>query len=177
VAAYESGARQPTISTLDRLLAACDHELILDIRRATVRSRPTLALVRRHRRRLLDSAARHGARNVRIFGSVASDATSAESDVDLLVDLDRERTLVDLAALRADASMILGLPVDIATADLLKPHVRADVLDHAVALRAAASAIGFTTSSRRSTRFMRTRPPPMTRRPTPLATRSSTGWS
>jgi predicted nucleotidyltransferase/DNA-binding XRE family transcriptional regulator len=134
VAAYESGARQPTISTLDRLLAACDHELILDIRRATVRSRPTLALVRRHRRRLLDSAARHGARNVRIFGSVARDATSAESDVDLLVDLDRERTLVDLAALRADASMILGLPVDIATADLLKPHVRADVLDHAVAL-------------------------------------------
>jgi predicted nucleotidyltransferase/DNA-binding XRE family transcriptional regulator len=133
VAAYESGSRTPTLSTLERLLAACGRELVLDSQ-ATASARSMQALIHGRRTRLLAAARRHGARNVRIFGSVARGGESAESDVDLIVDLDVGRTLVDLAALREDAASILGVPVDVVTSDLLKEHVRDEVLRDAVPL-------------------------------------------
>ena len=62
----------------------------------------TLAMVRGKRGRLLDLAARHGARNVRVFGSVARGEADPASDLDLLVDLEPGRSLIDLGALLAD---------------------------------------------------------------------------
>ncbi len=52
---------------------------------------PTLADLRGHRQEILRIAAKHGARNVRVFGSVARGEAHPESDVDLLVEWDLDR--------------------------------------------------------------------------------------
>lgn len=136
VAAYESGRRVPTLATLTRLLGACGHELVVDSRPASTdgRTRLTLATLRRRRGAILATAAKHGAGNVRVFGSVARGDVHASSDLDLLVDLDDGRTLVDLASLREELGELLGAPVDVATADILKPSIARTVEHETVML-------------------------------------------
>jgi predicted nucleotidyltransferase len=56
------------------------------------------------------------------------------SDIDLLVDLEPDRTLLDLAAFRREAQEILEMPVDVATPDMLKERIRAEVESEAVPL-------------------------------------------
>ncbi len=69
-------------------------------------------------------AAANGARDVRIFGSVARGEERPESDVDVLVDLDPGGTLFDLAALEERLESLLGRPVQVATARELRDPVR-----------------------------------------------------
>ncbi len=75
-----------------------------------------------------------GVTHARVFGSVARGASSPDSDVDVLVDLDRARvrSLVDLAEIRLLLEEAIGAPVDIADASRLKPHVRPSALADAV---------------------------------------------
>lgn len=95
---------------------------------------PQADRLRRRRRRLLDAANRRGVGNLRAFGSLARGETKVGSDVDLLVDLKPGRTLLDLAAFRREAAEILGLPVDVATADMFKERIRDEVLSEALPL-------------------------------------------
>lgn len=143
LARYETGAALPTLPTLERLLAACGRRLEIQTPPArpsapanSVRSRigPQADKLRRQRRRLLDAAAQHGVGHLRAFGSLARGETRADSDVDLLVDLEPGRTLLDLAAFRREAVEILDLPVDVATADMLKNRIRDEVLSEALPL-------------------------------------------
>lgn len=144
LARYETGAALPTLPTLERLLRGCGQQLELDVRDAveqptsasSVRSQlgPLAQQLRRGRRRLLDSARAHGVRRVRVFGSIARDEAGPDSDVDLLVELAPGRTLLDLVGFRLDAAETLGIPVDVATPDMLKEHIRAEVLAEAVPL-------------------------------------------
>jgi uncharacterized protein len=90
--------------------------------------------VRRRRRQLLDAARAHGVRRVRVFGSLARGQAVPSSDVDLLVDLEAGRTLLDLAAFRRNAQETLGVPVDVATPDMLKERIRAEVMSEALPL-------------------------------------------
>jgi predicted nucleotidyltransferase len=61
----------------------------------------------RHRRAEIERIAeRHGTRNVRVFGSVARGDSVPGSDVDFLVDFDRDRTVLDLSALMLDSRML-----------------------------------------------------------------------
>ena len=83
---------------------------------------------------VLRAAARHGASNVRVFGSVARGDAHPESDVDFLVDLEPGRSLLDHAALIVDLEDILCRPVDVATPSALRPSIRDRVLREAVAL-------------------------------------------
>ena len=122
VAAYEAGRQTPTLGTLERLLAACGHELVVTTRR--VSSPPTAALLSRNRVRILQLARKRGVTNVRVFGSVARGDAGSESDVDLLVDLEPERTLLDVVAFSENLAGMLGVKVDAATPDMLKPRVR-----------------------------------------------------
>ena len=92
---------------------------------ATDLSGPLGRQLRRQRAKVLHMARRHGARNVRVFGSVARGEEGAESDIDLIVDLDPDRTLLDLVALTRDLTELLGVKVDVATLDLLKDRVLA----------------------------------------------------
>lgn len=143
LARYETGAALPTLPTLERLLAACGRYLEIQTPPArgpspvsSVRSQlgPQADKLRRRRRRLLDAAKRHGVDHLRAFGSLARGEATAESDVDLLVDLKPGHTLLDLAAFRRDAAEILDLPVDVATADMLKERIRDQVLNEALPL-------------------------------------------
>ena len=95
----------------------------------------TLEDIRNSKRdEILRLAAAHGARNVRVFGSLARGEQRAESDVDLLVDLEADRSLMDLGGLLVDLEKLLGARVDVATEQMLKPRVRSRALLDAVPL-------------------------------------------
>ena len=89
-------------------------------------------VLKEKRDEILRIAARHGASNVRVFGSVARGEANAQSDVDLLVELERGRSLLDHAALMLDLERLLGRRVDIATERGLKPQIREHILREAV---------------------------------------------
>lgn len=80
------------------------------------------AEVEQHRDALIAAAERHRARNVRLFGSVATGRDHADSDVDFLVDFEPGATLLDLADLRDEFQGILGRPVDVLSSRGLKPR-------------------------------------------------------
>jgi uncharacterized protein len=83
---------------------------------------------------ILRIAAKHGARNLRIFGSVARGETRPDSDVDFLVEMQPGRTLFDLGALLMELREFLGLKVDVVTEHGLKPRIREHVLKEAQTL-------------------------------------------
>ena len=91
-------------------------------------------LLQMHRRAILDLAARHGARNVRVFGSMARGEAGTGSDVDFLVSMEPGRSLLDLGGLLLDLQDLLGRDVDVVTEKGLRSRVRDRVLDEAVAL-------------------------------------------
>ncbi|HEV7678252.1 MAG TPA: nucleotidyltransferase family protein [Candidatus Dormibacteraeota bacterium] len=92
----------------------------------------TLDTLHARRTAILEVARRRGARNVRVFGSVARGDAQETSDLDLLVDMEPGRTLLDLSALERELSELLGCRVEVGTT--VSPQVRARVLKEAVAL-------------------------------------------
>ncbi len=95
---------------------------------------PSLAQLARVRAEIQAAAARHGATNVRVFGSVARGDADAASDIDFLVDFQPGRSLLDLAGLLIDLEDLLGHPVDVVTEPGLKARIRPRVLAEAVAV-------------------------------------------
>ena len=93
-----------------------------------------MAVLPDHRDRILEIAAAHGARDVRVFGSMARGTASPASDVDLLVSMDPDRSLLDLCALGDDLEDLLGRRVDIVTDKGLSPYLRQEILRTAVPL-------------------------------------------
>ncbi len=79
-------------------------------------------------------AANYGAHNVRVFGSVARSEARSDSDVDVLVDLEPDRSLFDLRGLLMELQNLLGCKVDIITERGLRPRIRERVLRDAVPL-------------------------------------------
>ena len=92
------------------------------------------ALIERHRNDILNLAQRYGARDVRIFGSVARGEEIEQSDVDVLVNMEPGRSLFDMGGLLMDLETLLGCKVDLATERGLKPRIRDRVLREAVRL-------------------------------------------
>jgi len=91
-------------------------------------------LVDTRRAEILRVAARHGARNVRVFGSVARGDDDEQSDLDLLVCMDPGRSLLDLSGLYLDLEALLGRHVDVVTEKGLRGRLRDRVLHEAVPL-------------------------------------------
>lgn len=79
-------------------------------------------------------AAAHGARNVRVFGSVPRGEATSTSDLDLLVEMSTGRSLFDLVALGEELEEALGVEVDVVTEGSLSPYLRDRILAEAVAL-------------------------------------------
>ena len=86
------------------------------------------------REQLLQLAARHGASNVRIFGSVARGETGPDSDLDLLVQFDDNRSLFDLVTMSQELEDLFGRRVEVVTEQALHWYIRERVLHEAVAL-------------------------------------------
>ncbi len=86
------------------------------------------------RAEIIAIAAKHGAYNVRIFGSVARNESDSASDLDLLVDMGPERSLLDLGGLLMDLQELLGCQVDVVTEKGLRGRIRERVLKEATAL-------------------------------------------
>jgi hypothetical protein len=72
-------------------------------------------LLKEKRPEILQIAAKHGARNVRVFGSAARGDAREDSDVDFLVDFEPGRSLLDHAALTLDLEELLGRKADVVT--------------------------------------------------------------
>jgi predicted nucleotidyltransferase len=83
---------------------------------------------------ILALAAKHGAVNVRIFGSVAEGKADEASDVDFLVDMEPGRSLLDLGGLLMDLQDLLGRKVDVVTEAGLRDRIRRSVQQQAVPL-------------------------------------------
>jgi len=92
-------------------------------------------LLHDRRGEILAIAEKHGAYNVRVFGSVARGEARADSDIDFLVDYDLEKiTPWFPGGLLLDLERLLDRPVDIATVDMLKEGIRERILRESVAL-------------------------------------------
>jgi len=90
--------------------------------------------LRGKREEILKIAAKHGARTVRIFGSVARGEADAASDLDFLVEMEPGRSLLDLGGLLMELQDLLGCRVDVVTEKGLRERIRERVLKEAVAL-------------------------------------------
>ncbi|NES03633.1 MAG: DNA polymerase subunit beta [Okeania sp. SIO2F4] len=66
-------------------------------------------ILQQKREEILNLAAQHGASNIRIFGSVARDEEREDSDIDFLVDMESDRSLLDRIGLIQDLEDLLGL--------------------------------------------------------------------
>jgi predicted nucleotidyltransferase len=91
-------------------------------------------LVERHQAEIRAIAARHGARSVRVFGSLARGDARDDSDLDLLVELEPGRSLLDMIAIKQDLEDVLGRSVDVVTERGLSPYLRERVLAEAIPL-------------------------------------------
>ena len=94
----------------------------------------TNELLRARREEILRLAASHGARNIRVFGSVARGEADQDSDVDFLVEMEPGRTLLDMGGLLMDLQALLGRHVNVISARGLGPTIRDRVLREAVSL-------------------------------------------
>jgi predicted nucleotidyltransferase len=80
---------------------------------------------------ILVLAAKHGASNIRVFGSVAEGTADEHSDIDFLVDLEADRSLFDLGGLLMDLQQLLGRNVDVVTENGLHWYIKERVLSEA----------------------------------------------
>ena len=90
--------------------------------------------IQTQRQAILHLAQTYGATNLRIFGSVARGEDTPTSDLDMIIDLEPNRSLFDLGGLAMDLQDLLGCPVDIVTEKGLKQRIRARVLREAINL-------------------------------------------
>ena len=91
-------------------------------------------LLKEKRTEILQIAKNYGAYNVRVFGSVARGEADEKSDIDLLVDMEPGRSLLDLIGLLMDLEALLGCKVDVVTVKGLRDRIRERVLKEAVVL-------------------------------------------
>jgi predicted nucleotidyltransferase len=94
---------------------------------------PTLDMLRSRRDELLRVASSRGTHSIRVFGSVARGEAHADSDIDLLVEMEPDRSVLDLSDLILDLEEALGRRVDVV--EIRRPSPQGDViLAEAVAL-------------------------------------------
>lgn len=85
---------------------------------------------------VLRIAHHHGATYVRVFGSWARGEQKPGRDLDLLVELEANRSLLDLVAIKQDLEDLLGCPVDVVTERSLSPYLKQRVLAEVLPLSA-----------------------------------------
>jgi predicted nucleotidyltransferase len=120
VARLERGRVEPTVRTMRRLADVLS--LVFEVHpgrgltvRPAVRAPVTLDQLRARREEILRAAAAAGVRNLRVFGLVSRNEAGPGSDIDIVVELEPGRTLMDLGGLQLDLEELLGRPVHVVT--------------------------------------------------------------
>ena len=108
--------------------------MIISYRIAGGKSLNIYNTLQERRAEIIAIATKHGAYNVRVFGSVARHEADSASDLDLLVDMEPERSLLDLGGMLMDLQDLLGCRVDVVTEKGLRGRIRERVLKEATAL-------------------------------------------
>jgi len=90
--------------------------------------------LREKRDQILAIARQHGARNVRVFGSIARGEGKRDSDLDVLLELEPGRSLLDIIAIKQDLEDLLNTKVDVLTEAAVSPYIRDQVLRQAISL-------------------------------------------
>ncbi|WP_353510419.1 helix-turn-helix domain-containing protein [Intrasporangium sp.] len=136
VSAYESGAREPSLAMLRKLVSAAGMELDISVRRPRKRRfpGPVGRKVDANREALLEILERHRVGDPRVFGSVARGDDRVDSDLDLLVDLPGGVGLLSLGSIEAELEGVLGSRVDLIPARDLKQRVRETIESELVPL-------------------------------------------
>jgi len=130
VAAYEGGAREPSLATLAALVEASGISLDVDFGEPVPVAGGTGRLghlLRRRRAAVLKVAGRYGVSDVRVFGSAARGEDGPDSDLDLLVRLPHDAGLFLLGRFKADLESLLHVDVDVVPDDGVKARVRANI--------------------------------------------------
>ena len=83
---------------------------------------------------ILEIAEKFGARNIRLFGSVARGESAAKSDLDLLVEMESGRSYFDLIGFWQEIEEYLGCHVDVITDGGVNPHIRENIYKDAIPL-------------------------------------------
>lgn len=94
----------------------------------------TLGVLQSKRTEILELAAKHGASNVRLFGSVIRGDDREDSDIDFLVDMQETRSLFDLIGLQQDIERMLGKKVDVLTPNGINRYLKDRILGESVPL-------------------------------------------
>jgi predicted nucleotidyltransferase len=90
--------------------------------------------IKSKREEILNIAQKFGAKNVRIFGSMARGEENPESDLDIIVEMEKGSSLLDIIAIKQDIEELLGRKVDVVTEASISPYIRNTVLREAVNL-------------------------------------------
>ncbi|MHC4324759.1 MAG: nucleotidyltransferase family protein [Planctomycetota bacterium] len=80
---------------------------------------------------ILVLAAKYGASNIRVFGSVANGTANADSDIDFLVDMEKDRSLFDMGGLLMDLQELFGRKVDVVTENGLHWYIKNRIISEA----------------------------------------------
>jgi len=92
------------------------------------------ALVEKNRKQILSIAKENGITNVRVFGSMARNEAGPESDLDLLVDIEKGQSGFALGGFLSDVTELVHRKVDVVTEKSLNTRIREKVLNEAIAL-------------------------------------------
>ncbi len=95
---------------------------------------PTIGQIAQRRNEIIAVASSHGASNVRVFGSVARNEAGPQSDLDVLVHMDEDRSLLDRIALMQDLEDMLKVPVDVVNEKAIPAAIRDRVEQEAMPL-------------------------------------------
>lgn len=90
-------------------------------------------LIYQNRKEILNLARKHGVIKIQLFGSVAKENDTSDSDVDFLVTFKEDRSLFDLISLKYDLEDLLGMKVDVVTVEslhvLIRDHIVGEVIE------------------------------------------------
>jgi predicted nucleotidyltransferase len=138
IAAYESDAREPALSTLSALVEATGRSLEVGVGAPLAATLncvgPIGRRLRRRRGAVLALAAKHGMSNLQVFGSVARGQDGPDSDLDLMVRPPEGAGLFAIARFAEELEELLRVRVDVVPQGTLKARVRSRVEPDLVAL-------------------------------------------